>query len=148
MLRAIEEEGVRKRGARPSRVTVPTAVALYILNHKRGALAEIETRHHLRVTVAADDSLIPPEHRMERSKTPLPAPEAKVTISLPEMPVEDEIPEEAEEPAAEEEAAEPIAARPPAEENGGRRRRRRRRRRDGQRDGPRDGQRGHGIPRA
>jgi ribonuclease E len=141
ILRAIEDEGLKQRSTAVT-VTVPTAVALYILNNKRGALAEIETRHHMRITVASDDSLVPPEHRMERSKTPLPAPEAKVTISLPEMPVEEEIPEEAEEPAAEEEVAEPIAAaRAPAEENGGRRRRRRRRRRDGQRDGPRDGHR-------
>ena len=152
MLRAIEDEGLKQRSTGVT-VTVPTAVALYILNNKRAALAEIEVRHHMRVTIAADETLVPPEHRMERSKTPLPVPEAKVTISLPEMPledeeVEDEVAEESSEPAvAEEGTPEPMAARAPADEQGGRRGRRRRRRgrgRDGQRDGPRDGQRGHG----
>jgi ribonuclease E len=148
MLRAIEDEGLKQRSTAVT-VTVPTAVALYILNNKRAALAEIETRHHMRVAIAADESLVPPEHRMERSKTPIPVPEAKVTVSLPEMPMEDEdeaAAEEGGEPAAvEEEAPEPIAARAPADDQGGRRGRRRRRRgrgRDGQRDG-RDGQRGH-----
>jgi ribonuclease E len=141
ILRAIEDEGLKQRSTAVT-ATVPTAVALYILNNKRGALAEIEARHHMRVAIAADDSLVPPEHRMERSKAPLPAPEARVAISLPEMPAEEEIPEEVEEPAAVEEVpAEPTATRAPADENGGRRRRRRRRRRDGQRDGPRDGHR-------
>ena len=152
MLRAIEDEGLKQRSTGVT-VTVPTAVALYILNNKRAALAEIEVRHHMRVTIAADESLVPPEHRMERSKTPIPVPEAKVTVSLPEMPledeeVEDEAAEESSEPAvAEEGAPEPMAARAPADEQGARRGRRRRRRgrgRDGQRDGPRDGQRGHG----
>ncbi|HVR66336.1 MAG TPA: Rne/Rng family ribonuclease [Verrucomicrobiae bacterium] len=151
MLRAIEDEGLKQRSTGVT-VTVPTAVALYILNNKRAALAEIEVRHHMRVVIAADESLVPPEHRMERSKTPIPVPEAKVTVSLPEMPLEDEeeieveVAEESSEPAvAEEGTPEPMAARAPSDEQGNRRGRRRRRRgrgRDGQRDGPRDGQRG------
>ena len=142
ILRAIEDEGLKQRSTAVT-VTVPTPVALYILNNKRAALAEIETRHHMRITIAADDSLVPPEHRMERSKTPLPVPEAKVAVLLPEMPADEEIVDEIEEPAVEEEVevVEPAAARAPAEENGGRRRRRRRRRRDGQREGQRDGHR-------
>src|SRR5690606_13556867 len=40
VLRAIEEEGIRRRAAE-IRVTVPTHVALYLLNQKRGGLAEI-----------------------------------------------------------------------------------------------------------
>ncbi len=40
VLRAIEEEGMRRRSAEIS-VAVPTAVALYILNHKREALVRI-----------------------------------------------------------------------------------------------------------
>ncbi|MFM9844692.1 MAG: ribonuclease E/G [Dongiaceae bacterium] len=145
MLRAIEDEGLKQRSTAVT-VTVPTAVALYILNNKRAALAEIEVRHHMRVTIAADESLVPPEHRMERSKAPIPVPEAKVTVSLPEMPIEDEVEdedvtEESGEPAiAEEETTEPMAASAPADEQGVRRGRRRRRRGRG-RDGPRDGQR-------
>jgi ribonuclease E len=67
VLRAIEEEGIRNRGTALN-IAVPTAVALYILNNKRGALAELEQRHNLRLTLGGDDSLIPPDHRMERSK--------------------------------------------------------------------------------
>jgi ribonuclease E len=149
ILRAIEDEGLKQRSTAVT-ATVPTAVALYILNNKRAALAEVEVRHHLRITIAADESLVPPEYRMERSKVPLPAPEAKVAVSLPEMPISDE--EEIEEPSepepAEDEAAEPMAARAPSEEQGGRRRRRRRRgRRDGQRDSTREGHRGDDFHR-
>jgi ribonuclease E len=141
MLRTIEDEGLKQRSTAIT-VTVPTAVALYLLNNKRAVLAEIEARHRLRVTIAADDSLVPPDHRMDRSKAPLTAPETRA-VSLPVLPAEElETEAEAEmqaEPGAEadeataEEAAEPLAAAVPGEEAGGRRRRRRRRRRDGQR---------------
>ncbi len=68
MLRVIEEEGIRGRSARTA-VHVPTSVALYILNQKRAALAEIENRYDFSVTLEADDSLIPPDHRIERLVT-------------------------------------------------------------------------------
>ncbi|MFQ5954087.1 MAG: ribonuclease E/G [Kiloniellales bacterium] len=67
ILRAIEEEGIRRRSGGLT-VSVPTAVALYILNQKRDRLREIETRYDFRVTVAADDELIPPDFRLERVK--------------------------------------------------------------------------------
>ena len=124
MLRAIEEEGIRNRSTALV-ISVPTTVALYILNNKRAALAELEQRHNLRLTLSGDDMLIPPDYRMERSKTLVVAPEVRQPISQPDTVVEDEeIPEEEEEtvqsPAAPEEAA--------AEPAGGRRRSRRRRR--------------------
>jgi len=65
VLRTIEEEGIRQRSTRVA-VHVPTAVALYILNQKRAALAQIEQRYGFDVTVAGDDTLIPPEMRLER----------------------------------------------------------------------------------
>ena len=130
VLRAIEEEGIRNRSTALV-ISIPTTVALYILNNKRAALAELEQRHNLRLTLSGDDMLIPPDYRMERSKTQIVAPEVRQPISQPDTVVEDEeIPEEEEEtvqsPAAPEEsesAAEPA---------GGRRRSRRRRR--GRRD--------------
>jgi len=69
VLRAIEEEGVRKRSSEVS-VFVPTDVALYLLNQKRQALAEMESRYNLHVIIARDDTLFPPAYRMERARTP------------------------------------------------------------------------------
>ncbi len=68
VLRVIEEEGIRER-SHEATVHVPSAVALYILNQKRAMLNGIEERYGLRVTLAADDSLIPPDYRLERVKT-------------------------------------------------------------------------------
>ena len=67
VLRMIEEEGVR---ARTSELTVyaPNEVALYILNDKRQALREIEDRNRLQVHILSDDTLVPPDCRLERSK--------------------------------------------------------------------------------
>src|SRR5258708_37297147 len=65
VLRAIEEEGMRRRSAEIT-VAVPTAVALYILNHKRQALAQAESRYGFHVPIGSDDTLAPPAFRLER----------------------------------------------------------------------------------
>ncbi len=65
VLRAIEEEGTRGRSSQII-VHVPTAVAIYILNQKRAAVADIERRGNFSILVAADESLIPPDHRIEQ----------------------------------------------------------------------------------
>jgi ribonuclease E len=86
ILRAIEEEGTRKRlGA--ITVFVPTAVALYILNQKRQMLADIEARYEFAVTLEADEALIPPNHRIERTESGIARPEAKAK-KAPQQPVE------------------------------------------------------------
>ncbi|NQU55993.1 MAG: ribonuclease E/G, partial [Rhodospirillales bacterium] len=64
-LRAIQEEANRQRASELI-VHVPTAVALYILNQKRPALASIEQSTSISVVVTADESLIPPDLRIER----------------------------------------------------------------------------------
>ena len=64
ILRAIEEEGMKRRSTEIT-IHVPTAVALYILNVKRQQLAEIETKYEFTVYFENDDSLIPPDHRIE-----------------------------------------------------------------------------------
>ena len=129
VLRAIEEEGIRNRSTALS-IAVPTAVALYILNNKRAALAELEQRHNLRLTLGGDDSLIPPDYRMERSKVPIVAADVRAPVSQPDAFVEDdEIAEEEDETSAPEAEVQ--------ESDGGRRRsRRRRRRRDDGRPRP------------
>ncbi len=67
LLRAIEEEGLRQRASEIV-VSVSTNVAMYVLNQKRAALAEIETRYQLHVILARDDNLIPPALSIERTK--------------------------------------------------------------------------------
>ncbi|MBT6241051.1 MAG: Rne/Rng family ribonuclease [Rhodospirillaceae bacterium] len=64
-LRAIQEEANRKH-AKELIVHVPTAVALYILNQKRPALTSIEQDTDISIVVTADESLIPPDLRIER----------------------------------------------------------------------------------
>ncbi|MGI4795231.1 MAG: Rne/Rng family ribonuclease [Janthinobacterium lividum] len=64
-LRAIEEEGGRRRAAEIV-VYAASSIALYILNHKRQRLTDIENRHSMLVSFVADETLMPPELRIEK----------------------------------------------------------------------------------
>jgi ribonuclease E len=64
-LRAIEEEGVRRRSSEII-VSVPPNVALYLLNQKRHGLSEIEQRYAFHVTIEADDELHAADCEIER----------------------------------------------------------------------------------
>ncbi len=59
VLRAIEEEGVKRGGGRII-VAVTSEVAFFLLNQKRNRLVEIEQRYDFHVEIERDDSLIPP----------------------------------------------------------------------------------------
>ena len=142
-LRAIEEEGVRRR-AGEIMVSVPPNVALYLLNQKRHTLSEIEKRYGFAVSVEADDELHAADCEIERVRggrgdRDRPAQElARASY--------DEVLGEAR-PLADE--AEPLDVREPAlagersgergEDEEGNRRRRRRRRRRPRRDGEGEG---------
>jgi ribonuclease E len=167
VLRSIDEEGARQKSAAIT-VSVPAAVALFILNHKRQSLAELEIRQGFRIYLGADEALVPPEFRIERLKALAPgdAPPAPVVVQ-PTAPAAEEteveeIEEEDEEitggaeatPEADSEPAAPEHAnghresheREGGQEHGERRGRRRRRRRGRDRDrhggdGQRDGSR-------
>jgi ribonuclease E len=145
VLRLVEEE-ITKSFSPGVSVFAPTAVALYILNQKRIALSQLETRRGVRVYVNGDDSLTPPDFRLERIKQLAPGeelPPAAPPVPLPtdaEIDLEDDIVEEAEEETeteaaaeaeGETEASESGAAASGEEEQGGRGRGRRRRRRRG-----------------
>ncbi len=67
-LRAIEEEGVRRR-ATEILVSVPPKVAFYLLNQKRHTLSEIEKRYSFMVSVEADDELNAADCEIERVRT-------------------------------------------------------------------------------
>ena len=141
-LRAIEEEGVRRR-ATEILVSVPPKVASYLLNQKRHTLSEIEMRYSFMVAVEADDELNAADCEIERVRTrreerDRPAQElarANYDEVAREAPLGDE-PDDVEDREAGE-AAEPGERgerRPEGEEGeGGRGRRRRRRRRRGDR---------------
>ncbi|MBW8271089.1 ribonuclease E/G [Caldovatus sp. SYSU G05006] len=149
VLRAIEEEGAKRRAAEIA-VRVAQPLALFLLNRRRDRLAAIEARYNMRVTFEVDDTLVPPALRIERVRPQTaalpgaesPAPSAALRMDYAPEPEEAE---EAAEPAAEEAApeaageaapaeAEPVRAAGEAEGEGAKRRRRRRRRRSGRRE--------------
>lgn len=67
LLRAIEEEGAKKRAAQII-VHVPNSVALYLLNNKREHLSEIETRYGLSVLIRVDEDMSASGFRIEVSR--------------------------------------------------------------------------------
>ncbi|SIS88899.1 RNAse E [Paracoccus saliphilus] len=68
ILRAIEEEGTRKR-SREVLVKAPVSVANFLMNIKREHIAGIEVRYGLSVRVEADPALISPDYAIEKFKT-------------------------------------------------------------------------------
>ncbi len=143
VLRGIEEEGAKRRAAEIVVYAAPQ-VALYILNHKRERLSEIEQRYSMRVLCLGDEGQLSSHYRIERVRpqtadtTP-----AAITqeVSFPAAVEPEEEEEEGVSAAGEEdEEAEGEGARAEpgetAEEAERRRRRRRRRRRGGRREEP------------
>jgi ribonuclease E len=147
VLRALEEEGTRKR-SKEVLLKAPVGIVNFLINQKREHIALIEARYGMSVRIEADPSLISPDYVIEKFKTAtrVVAEQSAVisgNASLMGAPVEEEdeeiIEEEVTEEVAEETGAEadaPTAAAPAAEERGEgpskKRRRRRRRRKPGQ----------------
>ena len=137
VLRMAEEEIARSFSPGVT-IFVPTPVALFMLNHKRRAIEEMEQRRGVRVYLQADDELTPPEYRLDRIKQLNPGEEIQPR-ALPAAPIIEDEPDdlppeelEAEETEAEApEQAEEQAAGPQGERDRGGRRRRRRRGRGG-----------------
>ena len=99
ILRAIEEEGLKKRSAEIV-VAAPSKVSLFILNQKRAMLTAIEGRHYFQVFVNEDATLVPPDFRLEVTKSRTPA-EAEAMLEAaremaPQPAPEPEIADEAE----------------------------------------------------
>ncbi|MFZ0097426.1 MAG: ribonuclease E/G, partial [Gemmobacter sp.] len=140
ILRALEEEGTRKR-SKEVLLKAPVAVINYLINHKREHIALIEARYGMAVRLEADPHLVSPDFSIEKFKTATRVvPEVSSVISGsaafmgapvdededdPELPLDDE--EEVEEVA--EARPEPVAAE--AGGNGSKKKRRRRPRRRG-----------------
>ena len=144
VLRGIEEEGGKRRAAEIL-VHVATPIALYLLNHKRERLQEIEQRYGMRVIIAADDSQTGSDFRIDRTRVraegefvPVSAPAGLPPLSASaHMEAEDEDlvtnEDETEEPPGP--ALEPARAETAEESTEHGKRRRRRRRRGRQEDG-------------
>jgi ribonuclease E len=143
VLRALEEEGIRRRTAEIA-IYVPTQIALYVLNQKRDTLSIIEQRYGFRVMVLQDDTLVPPAFRLERVRALTPQELAALPVPVA-VPVEEEEEEFYEEPLDEVAETEGETREAPAargSEEGGsdedrprRKRRRRKRRRPGEEQG-------------
>ena len=86
VLRGIEDEGSKRRSAEII-VHVSTPVALYLLNHKRERLQEIELRYAMRVIIAADDAQIAPQFRIEKLRTRSPDEVAAVVTAERPLPL-------------------------------------------------------------
>ena len=71
VLRALEEEGTRHNLSEVT-VSIPGAVALYVLNNKRAVLSDIENRYGFRIVLLGDDSVVSPDMRIDRVRAPAP----------------------------------------------------------------------------
>ena len=80
ILRALEEEGTRKR-SREVLVRAPVGIVNYLINTKREHLAQIELRYGMAIRVEADPALISPDYTLEKFKT------ATRIVSAPVSPV-------------------------------------------------------------
>ncbi|CAN7768323.1 Rne/Rng family ribonuclease [Mesorhizobium sp. LjNodule214] len=152
VVRAIEEFLLKDSRSHIT-VRTPAATALYVLNHKRGTLVELESRFGLTITIEADDAVGAQHYAIFRGAL-AEKPEGFVEVrSLPTY-VEPEEPEdeivveqEDEAPAQAEQPRHPQQQQPRSGEDGeGRdRKRRKRRRRRGGKDRDREhGDREHG----
>ena len=129
VIRGLEEEGIRRR-ASEVKLTVPTTVAIYLMNHKRNVIASLEARYDFRIFVGTDDDLIPPDFKIDRLKAQTNPPPVRTVESIVPDPEDDLYDEEIEEEeTAEETSAEPREESEERSEEGGERRRGRRRRR-------------------
>jgi ribonuclease E len=142
VLRAIEEEGGKRRAAELL-VHVPGAVAFYVLNHKRQLLMDIEARYAMKVSFAADDTLVPSSMRIDRLRAQTAElPPVAASVPAARTPQVDEEPQtetadadtEADDMVSAADADDAPVPGETAEEGETRRRRRRRRRRGSKRD--------------
>ncbi|TAH38312.1 MAG: ribonuclease E/G [Alphaproteobacteria bacterium] len=67
ILRAIEDDLSRRR-SRELKVFMATHAAIYLLNHKRAALTELEQKHNVKILLQFDDTLVAPAYRIDRVK--------------------------------------------------------------------------------
>ncbi|WP_292336483.1 ribonuclease E/G, partial [Mesorhizobium sp.] len=154
VVRAIEEFLLKDSRSHIT-VRTPAATALYVLNHKRGTLVELESRFGLTITVEADDSVgaqhyaifrgalaEKPEGFVEARSFPAYVEPEEPEDEIVVVEEDDEAPIQAEQPRQQPQQ-QPRPAAAGGEEGEGRDRKRRKRRR---RRGGKDRDREHGAP--
>lgn len=139
ILRALEEEGTRKR-SREVLLKAPVGIINYLFNNKREHIALIETRYGMAVRMEADPALVSPDYSIEKFKTATRVvPEASAVISghagLMGAPVEEDededIPMDEADEADVAEADDAAETKAEGGQGSGKKKRRRRRRRKG-----------------
>ncbi|NEY91354.1 Rne/Rng family ribonuclease [Tabrizicola oligotrophica] len=137
VLRALEEEGTRKR-SKEVLLKAPIGIVNFLFNQKREHIALIEARYGMSVRIEADPALISPDYAIEKFKTATRVvPETSPVISghaglmgAPvDEPEDDFVEEDLADEAEEETTVEATPAAEAAEAGGATRKRRRRRRR-------------------
>ncbi|WP_420961805.1 Rne/Rng family ribonuclease [Brucella sp. IR073] len=146
VMRSIEEYLLR-HSTHNIIVRTPVSTALYVLNHKRRNLADLEARFGLTIDIEADDSISVQQHLAIDRGTPALGPVAPAPVVAPyPEPVEEDIDEPEIAVEDEEEETSESAREERSDENGRKRRRRRRRRggrdREAQENGAADAQSG------
>ncbi|MGN6468912.1 MAG: Rne/Rng family ribonuclease [Rhizobiaceae bacterium] len=131
VIRGIEEH-LLKDSRHHITVRTPTATALYVLNHKRSNLVELEQRFRLSISVEADDEVGAQHYAITRGAPAEPRPVIETAVE--DTPAFEAMDADEELDAAPEERAEHHAHGRAEEESEGHRKRRRRRRRRGGRD--------------
>jgi ribonuclease E len=142
-LRAIEEEGVRRRASEIA-VSLPPNVALYLLNQKRQTLSDIEARYGFSVVIEADEELHAADCEIERVRSRRGGDDQRPAVELARASYDEvsgeapqgEVPAGEEAPEGEREFSERSGGERFGDDQGGEggRRRRRRRRRGGRRE--------------
>jgi ribonuclease E len=123
-LRILEDEAARGRGER-IQLRAGREAAIYVLNKKRGELADIEQRYGVMIEIVIDETFEGARMTVDSSgarPVAVPRAQAPVTEDEEELEVEEEVIED----DTDEEAAEDREALPEGERPGRRRRRRRR----------------------
>jgi ribonuclease E len=127
-LRVLEEEGVRQRSSEVT-ITVHPDVALYLVNYKRHALGSMESRYGIKILILGDNTLVPPDTRIDRVKKSRSAIEDVADLRAHQPLEQDSGEDSAPGPQPRDSAGDQTAAREDEEDGGERKRRRRRRKR-------------------
>ncbi|MBX3596252.1 MAG: Rne/Rng family ribonuclease [Rhizobiaceae bacterium] len=133
VVRAIEEF-LLKDGRHHITVRTPAVTALYVLNHKRSTLVELENRFGLTITIEADDSVGSQHYSITRGavvENPIDQTERNRQPEIVEEEIEPVVAEEEDEP---EESSASASAEESSSDDERKRKRKRRRRRRGGRD--------------
>eukprot|EP00873_Tetraselmis_striata_P030553 jgi/Tetstr1/450817/TSEL_037853.t1 len=130
IMRAIEDHVLRKPG-QSINVSMPTEVALYILNTKRETLTALEAKYGLSITISAQSGLLGSQFNIERGEARAPVAAAPVQHIRADAASMDDYQEPEVEEEAEVETEIEAEDDTSGERDGNRNKRRRRRRRGG-----------------